>query len=508
MNKTADPGTATHPWDEQSDVVIVGYGGAGAAAAISAHDAGARVMVLEAMAEGGGNTRVSMGGFLCPSDRREAFTYISSLYDVCHSQKNETVIRAFIEEAVKNVRWIEGLKEGTRTHIYGHAGYPEVSGAGSMKKYLVKGKGKGMTTFARNLWRVLSYAVEEKRRIPVLNGTRAERLVTDRYGAVIGLVARAGEKQIAVGANRAVILTTGGFEYDRITLQNHVKGFPIYASGNPGNRGDGIRMAQKVGAALWHMNAVSCGLGIKVPDFEAGFQAVIEAPEHILVDRAGRRFINECGMEAHSGLLAVDHYDTQSLKYPRIPCYAIFDETARLRGPISRLTGLGAGGQAYRWSKDNQVEIDKGWIIRGRTPGRLAEKLGMAPEVLEATVLRWNRDIGDGADTEFQRPIRSLKNDRPAYNDFAPAILAAPLESPPFYGLPLYPCLANTQGGPRRNAEARILDPFDQPISRLYSAGELGSMWGAIYQGAGNIAECLAFGRIAGKNAANEAPRI
>ena len=482
----------------------MGYGGAGAAAAISAFDAGARVLVLESMAEGGGNTRVSMGGFLCPSDAREAFTYISALYDACHSEKDESVIRAFIREAVKNVQWVEGLKAGTRTHVYGHAGYPRLPGADSMNKYIVKGKGKGMTTFARNLWRVLTYAVEEKRGIPVQTETRASRLVTDHQGAIIGVVARTGEKRIAIRADRAVILTTGGFEYDRTTMQNHVKGFPIYASGNPGNRGDGIRMAQKAGSALWHMNAVSCGLGIKVPEFEAGFQAVIEAPGHIFVDKAGRRFMNERGMEAHSGLLAVDHYDTQTLEYPRIPCYVIFDETARMKGPISRLTGLGAAGRIYRWSRDNQVEIEKGWITRGRTIGKLATNLGMAPKTLEATVYRWNEDLRNGEDTQFQRPIRSSATERRAYKDFAPPILSAPIETPPFYGLPLYPCLANTQGGPRRNASAQILDSFGRPIPRLYSAGELGSMWGVIYQGAGNIAECLAFGRIAGRNAANE----
>ena len=123
---------------------------------------GARVLVLESMAEGGGNTRVSMGGFLCPDDSRAAVTYISALYELSHSDKDESVIRAFVSEAVHNVQWIEGLKLGTKTHVYGHAGYPEVPGADSIKKYLVKGKGRGMTTFARNLWRVLTFAVEEK----------------------------------------------------------------------------------------------------------------------------------------------------------------------------------------------------------------------------------------------------------------------------------------------------------------------------------------------------------
>lgn len=216
--------------------------------------------------------------------------------------------------------------------------------------------------------------------------------------------------------------------------------------------------------------------------------------------------MNERGMEAHSGLLAVDHYDTQSLKFPRIPCYAIFDETVRLRGPISRLAGLGAAGRTYTWSKDNSAEIQKGWIIRGDTLAELAKSLHMAPAILGETVSRWNKDVEDKRDTLFNRPVVSPRTERPEYKDFVQHILSAAIERPPFYAVELYPCLLNTQGGPRRNERAQVLDSFGQPISRLYSAGELGSMWGMIYQGAGNISECLVFGRIAGRNAAGERP--
>ena len=81
-------------------------------------------------------------------------------------------------------------------------------------------------------------------------------------------------------------------------------------------------------------------------------------------------------------------------------------------------------------------------------------------------------------------------------------ISSAPLETAPYYALQIYPALINTQGGPRRNDKAQILDAFGEPIPRLYSSGEMGSLWGIIYQGAGNNAESLVFGRIAGENAA------
>ncbi len=507
--KTLRKNKASHPvkWDREADVIVAGYGGAGAAAAIAAHDEGAEVIILESMPQGGGNTRVSMGGFLCPTNAQDAVTYITGLYEFSRSEFDPEVIRVFAEEAIKNVDWIKSLKEGTEVQIYGHAGFPQVPGAASMNKYLVKGKGKGMTVFAEHLWSLLTYAVEEKRKIPVLTDTPAKNLITNSAGEVIGLMAGEGSRDISIRANRAVILTTGGYEYDQKTLQNNVKGFPIYSFGNPGNRGDGIRMAQKAGAGLWHMNCVSCGLGLKVPEFEAAIMIVIRAPGHILVDRHGERFVNESAIESHAGLLAVDYYNSHTLEYTRIPCYAIFDETARLAGPISVATGLGATGRQYTWSRDNSAEIEKGWIIKAETLAELAQKLKINPDTLESTVSRWNRDIREeGIDSCFGRTKYPQMTEKPAYTEPELPVQSSPLENPPFYALELYPSLLNTQGGPRRNSTAQVLDAFGDPIPRLYSAGELGSMWGLIYQGAGNIAECLVFGRIAGRNAAHEKP--
>jgi succinate dehydrogenase/fumarate reductase flavoprotein subunit len=372
-----------------------------------------------------------------------------------------------------------------------------------MRKYIVHGKAKGATAFARNLFNLFTESVEQKRGIPVLTKTPARRLLQNSDGEVIGVEAETEGKKIAIRARRAVILTTGGYEFDTKILQNSVKGYPIYASGSPGNTGDGLRMAQHVGADLWHMNSVSCALGIKVPQFEAAFLADISAAATIYVNRHGRRFMNERGGEGHAGLLAVDHYDTDALEYPCIPCYVIFDETARLAGPISRAAGFGDAGRQHKWSKDNIVEIEKGWITRANTLTELAKKLGIEAATLEKTVSGWNDDVKNGKDSEFGRQVRQKWDSNAAGKDI---ILSAPIETAPFYALELYPCLVNTQGGPRRNATAQVLNPFQEPIPRLYSAGELGSMWGLIYQGAGNIAECLVFGRIAGRNAAAEKP--
>lgn len=493
-------------WDYDADVLCIGYGGAGAAAAIAAHDAGAQVLVIEKMAEGGGNTRVAGGGFLCPGNVEEAFEYIKGLYTFSDSDMEESLVRIYAEESMKDADWVRSLKPGIELTHYGSAGYPKLPGAGTIRKYHIKEEGKGLAGSAKNLWALLRYAVEEVRKIPVMLNTPAHRLVTNAAGEVVGAVARSGEKEISIRVRRGVILTTGGFEYDQKFIRNYVKGSPIYACGNPGNTGDGIRMAQKVGADLWHMNGVSCVLGIKVPEIEAAFPVLISTPRHIYVDKHGRRFMNEKAVEVHAGLLATDHYDTSALEYPRIPCYLIFDEVARKAGPISVLAGAGYAALSHAWSTDNSVEIEKGWILKGDTLSELAGKIKtMDAAILEKTVARWNEDMKRGEDTLFHRAIKPTEDpSKAAYKEFAAQIWSAPIDAAPFYAIEIHPCLLNTQGGPKRNAKAQVVDPFGEPIPRLYSAGEIGSMWGLIYQGAGNIGECLTFGRIAGTNAARE----
>jgi predicted oxidoreductase len=84
--------------------------------------------------------------------------------------------------------------------------------------------------------------------------------------------------------------------------------------------------------------------------------------------------------------------------------------------------------------------------------------------------------------------------------------MLVPIVNGPFYAVELSPSMLNTQGGPRRNERAQIVRPDRSPIPRLYSSGELGSIYSYLYQGTGNLGECLAFGRVAGRNAVAEAP--
>ena len=483
-------------WDKEVDIVVIGYGGAGAASAITAADAGAEVLILEKMAHGGGNTAVSGGGVLCPTNADDAYTYITGLFEFSHSEMDESLVRTFSDKSVECVDWLCSLKPDTEMTVYGGAGFKEVEGSDSQQKFGVvsnsEASDSGTGHTGADLFAVYQYAVDE-RGIEVMYSTPAKQLLTNAANEVIGCVATTEDgADINIKAHKAVILTTGGYEYDQKMLQNNVQGYPIYALGATGNTGDGIRMAQAVGADLWHMNGCSCPIGFHTDEYENSFMFGTLQPSMIWVNKLGKRFVNEKGVETHAGLLAVNHFDGQTLDYNEIPSFRIYDETARQMGKVV---------SSAVWSDDNLEEVEKGWVFQADTIAELAEKIGVDPDTLTATVDKWNEDVEAGEDTLFGRPIEAVENTAYLVQNSDNAS-SAPLSTPPFYAVPQYPTLLNTQGGPRRNVEAQVLDVNGEPIPRLYSSGELGSMWGLIYQGAGNNAESLVFGRIAGANAA------
>jgi uncharacterized protein with FMN-binding domain len=139
-------------------------------------------------------------------------------------------------------------------------------------------------------------------------------------------------------------------------------------------------------------------------------------------------------------------------------------------------------------------EINKGWIVQADSIRELAAKINIDPAALEAEVNKYNGYCRNGLDPEFNVNPRVLKA----------------LETGPYYAFPIKATLINTQGGPKRNTDCEVLDVWGNPIPHLYSAGELGSFYPDIYQGAGNLSECLFTGREAGANAAapkNDAQR-
>lgn len=494
-------------WQESADIVIVGYGGAGAVAAIEAHDLGADVLLLEKQPQDHHHTNTSMSGgaFICPTDVEAVVRHVEDLYRVDEdlSWTDRDTLRAWAEYTHQNRAWVERLGAKLKLRVVGGE-HREIPGGEGIQCWHFAGAGLGMHRFLT--------ANVARRGIRVLFDGPAERLITDTNGEVVGVRVRAADgRTIDVRAGRAVIMTTGGFEFNEAMKLNYLRVYPTHFYGTPANTGDGHRMVMELGADLWHMNCCAARLVAKFPDFPIAFSVDCSGADwahaktsgqstdrgrkpagYVVVDRDGRRFTSE-NFKTHSLYYELTVYDTHGLRYPRVPCTWVFGQERMDAGPLPLLLAGPSGPvQLYRWSRDNSAELEKGWIIRADSIGELAEKMGLPGENLSGTVERYNGYCRDGHDLEFGRRPASL----------------APISGPPYYAVHLYPGGPNTQGGPRRNHRAQVLRVDGTPIPRLYAAGELGSIYGMLYPAGGaNLAECIAFGRIAAQNAVREERR-
>ncbi|MEE8716841.1 MAG: FAD-dependent oxidoreductase [Coriobacteriales bacterium] len=480
-------------WDYEADVVVVGYGGAGASAAITAHDAGAEVIVLEKLDRKGGSTAVSGGGFVYtkPEDVQSAVEYYRALQDGSNANYDEGMLEDYVEQTTGILDWLTSIMpERMEYSPYGSAGYPQVVGADVITKYCCVDTQANGADPAGALFAGLDEAVTS-RGITVLMQTPAKHLILGDDGQVAGVLAEQDGMQVRVRARRGVCMTCGGFLFNPEMLSDYVKGVEIGGVGCEGNTGDGIRMCQEVGAGLWHMNATSGGLGFH-PDggtWSYAFPGIAMCPNSIFVDTLGKRFCDEASMEAHGGMYAVDKFVTlPSPHYERIPSYLIFDQATFDEKPTLM---IGRKHFDRQWSADNSEEVDLGWIVKADSIEELAQSDGLDPQTLAQTVQTWNDAVRSGNDADFGRDVTGL----------------SPIETGPFYSIRLTPALINTQGGPRRTVDAQVVDAFGEPIPRLFSAGEMGSMFGLAYQGASNVCKAMIYGRKAGAGAAACAPR-
>ena len=348
-----------------------------------------------------------------------------------------------------------------------------------------------------NTWLLFERAVNE-REIEVLYESPGKELIQrNGTGEIVGVRAEQGGKSVYVRANKAVILTCGGFENNQEMIRNYLPGLPYcYTTGSPHNEGDGITMAMEVGADLWHMNNYAGpSMGLKVPEYRTTFSMValhfskVLDGGMIVVGPDANRFADEKRKTSHGKVYESGRWGP--LMTP-CPMYMIFDHKMFTSGPLydkDPKAGWNTMVDRYDWSDDNSAELDRGWIKKADTIAELAESIGVDVSTLESTVGKWNEDSVAGADTDFGRTM-----------------MLKPLAEGPFFALELSPSMLNTQGGPRRNGKGQVMRPDGSPLPRLYSAGELGSIYSFLYQGTGNIGECLVFGRISGRNAAAEQP--
>ena len=426
-------------WDREADVVILGYGGAGASAAITAKDAGADVVIFEKTAQGGGNTAVSSGGMMIPNNRERAITYLAKTYDFANSQKDQELLEAFVDEAMKSKDFLLSLAPDQKVYIYGHAGFQNIPESDAIDKWRFRTPKGQKTRGGDMLFNNYRYAVETVRKVPVVYNARGLQLITQN-DEVLGVWVEIDGKKQAVKARRGVVLATGGYEFDDNMLSNHTMGQKFHRLGHPGNTGDGVRMAQAAGADLWHMNALSCPLGLVVPGLKTALQINMLAPSYIYVDQDGKRFANE-KMDNHTCIYGVNVLDPIKHRYPRIPCFVIFDEAARVRGPIigGATSGYALNRENYKWSKDNSAEIEKGVIVSAPTIEELAKKINVPAENLVETVSRWNSQINAGADKDFGRPLE--KKGKVAFEGREAPVISRPIGDGPYYAAELYPTI-------------------------------------------------------------------
>ena len=516
MDEAAKVARTTSAYDENFDVVVVGYGYAGGISALEAARAGAKVLLIEKSSIPGGISICSYGAVRSARDAEAAHTYLTATNA---GRTRDDVIRALatgmteMEGYVRDLARVNGAEIET-TEEYGKTGgnYPLPGyetfyhttvtrvpnfSASAVYPWALSAPGGAM------LFKIVDDCLSEQHgNIEIRYETEALRLISaGGDNEVVGVTLRGPNGISRVRARRGVILACGGFEGSDELKDQFWEGRPILSCAAGRNTGDGIRMAQDFGAAVWHMWHFHGAYGFKhtdpdypyairvkrLPDWFPGREESAQVKmAWILLDRSGRRYMNEYQPytqdTAHRPL---QYFDPVIQAYPRIPGYILCDENGRKLYPLGRPTSNDPDVR-YDWSDDNMKEVENGILKRADTIAGLAEILGADPAAFEAAVERWNAGCAAGADADFDRPAGTMM----------------PIDTPPFYGAEAWPICSNTQGGPVHDGDRRIIDAFGNPIPNLYSAGELGSAFGHLYLSGGNIAECFVSGRIAGANAA------
>ncbi|MGD9792975.1 MAG: FAD-dependent oxidoreductase [Acidimicrobiia bacterium] len=468
------------------DVLVVGMGAAGLAAAIEARAAGASVIVLEKAPEhhAGGQTRVSGATWFDNRDPERAAVYLRNL--CCDRPIPEPIVTAWAEETFKNTAWVESLG-ATVNRMEFAPGFPELDGSDCFGGLMHVGDSWGMG----RLFEVL-VAAARSREIELRYDTRAVELVRHpSTGSIAGVRAVSAGLDVTFDVRCGVVLATGGFQANAQMLEEFVGLSGAQQWGSPYNTGDGHRMAMHAGSDLWHMSNYYPMVGMRMDGYASGMSTFLSSHGFVYVALDGQRFFDESTHVAHGHALVHGRYEL----FPTQPMWVVFDERTRCAGPLTMPFELGPFGwsqlvDGYRWSNDNRAEIDAGWIISAPTVPELAVQMELDPAVLAAAIERYNRSCGAGVDEHLDRD---------------PSTLVA-LENGPFYAFRWGPVLNFTCGGPRRNERSQAIDTLGSVVPRLYCAGEMSMSYSMCFDSGMPIADALAFGRIAGRNCAAEVP--
>ena len=459
-------------WDAEADAVIVGYGCAGPVAAIDLAKRGLTSLLIEKTdrENAGGNCSVS-GGYVmqCP-DKAQPNTAEGVVTSAAGTVSNEyaQAILPYINEAPEYLRGL-GVELDTES-------FPGLAFAHS-DEYACG----GMAFFKCLEAAVDANAdmIDVRYEMPALDLVQSP--VTHE---VYGVKAGTPEAPVYLKARRGVVIATGGFEADT-AMVNAVFGvgtnYPTI--GAPSNTGDGTKMLMRAGVKVQTYSKCLefAAMGFKRASAEVGTGLTLPgyptSTSYIFVNREGKRFMDETATLQHSkdddvftysrfkgGL----HSGADNTGYPNMPAFMVFDEAHMQAGPIMSMDNMGWNWRGtYEWSEDNQAELERGWIVKADTLEELAAKISgtdmwgnevsIDPDGLAQQVEAYNEACEAGADEEFGRTDLQSIGDGP------------------YYAAEVSPVTLYTIGGASASERAEALDWSDQPVARLYVAGNVGN---------------------------------
>ena len=451
VKEYTDPSTLSDSYD----VIIIGAGGGGLAAAISAKEAGANVAIFEKMPIAGGNTLKSSAGMNASETKFQKEQGIEDSNDKFFEEtlkggketNDQELLRYFVDNSASAIDWLDSL--GIRLNNLTTTGGMSVQrthrpeDGSAVGGYLVDG-------LVRNI---------KEREIPLfVNANVVEILQVD--GAVTGVKVELGGETKEISA-KAVVLATGGFGANKAMvseLKPELKDF--VTTNQEGSIGDGIKMAQALGAATVDLEQIQIHPTVEQETSYLVTEAV-RGEGGILVSQEGKRFFNE--------LETRDKVSAAVIELPEHYAYVVADDA--LKGRVKALA-------TYE---------EKGFVVKGETIEELATALNIPAENLTATLEAWNKSVEAKEDTEFGRTT-GMEN---------------PLATAPYYAIKIAPGIHHTMGGLKINTNAQVLNEAGEPIKGLYASGEVtGGVHGANRIGGNAVADIIIFGRQAGTQAA------
>lgn len=536
----------TTAWDLECDVVVVGTGASGLAAALAASVDGARVIVLEKSHVLGGTTAMSAAGTWVPSNHHmlaagiedspeETLEYLRATAPPGWQESEDELWQALAEESPRMLRFLED-KTPLRFELVNHPDFYVEAPGGRLTGRMVSPKmisrfllgrwwnrvrksvkpqyftykemiGGVLKDPWRSMWKLgpslayrwltASVGLGNGLTVGLVRGcldhgcrilldADVKRLLVDggdpRTSAVTGVEAVVAGRKQAIRAAKGVVLATGGFDWNAELMKRHFPGTEIIGAPRT-NTGDGQVMAQSVGALLERMDQANIApVTFTTYEGERHAQPLYEsyAPHCILVNRAGHRFVSEGS--ASLGV-AIDARDDKGR--PRhLPAWRIFDARYAAKNALSMYFG----------------NKDPNWFRKAATLEELSAQIGLDPQVLRATVDRFNGWSKTGRDEDFHRGETAWEK----YYTGDRAL--GTVEEAPFYAAPFLYGSLGTKGGARTNRHGQVLRPDHSIIAGLYCAGlAMASPIGTKAVGAGTtIGPCLTFGYIAGKAIARQ----